>query len=87
MLFATMHPDAVLFLVIVGILAVIWGLVQLYLICYHPSVWHKLNEQAEARRTAWQERQREREAARRATKQQVLGTAGQVLRFLLGGKR
>ncbi|MBI3408185.1 MAG: hypothetical protein HY040_07500 [Planctomycetes bacterium] len=84
MLFADWTPGTILFLVIMLGIAVVYGLVQWWLLTNHPEAWRILNQQAHERRMAWQQRQREREADRRAMKHKALGAAGGLLRLFLG---
>ena len=85
-MFATMHPDAILFMVIIGVFAVIYGLVQLYLICYHPDIFKRQSEQQHERHMAWQERQREKEAARRARNGKAMDAGVGLLKLFFGKK-
>ena len=73
-----------LFLVVFGLVGLaVFGAVNFWLIKNHPDVWHKLNDQAEARRGAWQEGQRQKAAASRERNISVLGF---LFKILLGGK-
>lgn len=74
-------------LFVFGLLALVaYGAAQLYLMIYRPDVFKQLQQNEHERRMAWQQRQREKEAARRARNGKAMDAAGGLLKLFLGRK-